>query len=849
MKFIAYAAIVLGVAAFGWTAISFAEELPEADAQRPADSGESVGAPSPAPTNVPLPTERFKSFAAFPPSGSGPRVKLDDRRWVELIALASYGKIGGDDIKVFWTADGELIDPPADFDPKVLVPDQVDGEMPSVTREVLVQVVGPTGLGTALRTSGHGGYGRMPVPIDDEFEQLPLNSVMSDIGYNHAYVEVRVTGESWEEVSPANRPDMQWLTSDDDRRVYVITDNARDFEWRLDLQRDGEAETTAMPTMVGGTIQSVPESLRKSVAEDLQDFQVVAFFFQKDKPLPTIKRLKRSRYDVVRFDNLSVYPGPRSAVRVSVNGAPVSDEEQPELTEKEIVEDPSTAERDTGEEPLEIISLSGSVVDENGEPLKGCWVGMFTNPQEFDERKSPESEFDDLPEFAAEGWTTAEGKFAILAPKTHFVFDGSFWAVQRNGATGMLAMNATWEHTQRQLKIIVPEGEATVRVVDPNGNPVARADVTLEAVKIPRSVTRRLPAMVQQQQTASTDEGGRVTFRGWPPAAIRGLSVNVDGYGTQYLSDRLASVWVEGDEDLTIRLQPTAGLTGRVEGIDPQEHSDLKLQILTETRDGRPPLYGRAVVDLQDDGSFRVDNLAAGWVSFVSSLSPDSSSKIRFPSVPALQPGEQRVLSHNPRLESAVLVRQRIIKHDTGEPIPDMKLRVLWGSAVEGHGSWRQSKPTRTDKDGWWTAKVLPGRINIRIATIPKGYAGTAWFDGRNGYLGVEATIPAADQIVTLPPERYVPSKELTGRLQYADGSPAGDWSIYGHPISWGDVGVGGVHTKTDGSFSWTYPVGYPPRFYNARNREWMTEHHFKDRYVVPKVISTEPFVLEANSD
>jgi hypothetical protein len=140
---------------------------------------------------------------------------------------------------------------------------------------------------------------------------------------------------------------------------------------------------------------------------------------------------------------------------------------------------------------------------------------------------------------------------------------------------------------------------------------------------------------------------------------------------------------------------------------------------------------------------------------------------------------------------------------------------------------------------------VLSGKINCRISSGVKGYRGTAWFDGRTGHLGAELTVPATDQVVTLPPERYVPSKELSGRLQYADGSPAANWTVYGHPISWEDVGVGGVQTDRNVGFTLTFPIGYPPRLYNASNREWMTEHNFTDNYVRPKLVSREPLVLE----
>ncbi|MBV10798.1 MAG: hypothetical protein CMN21_16455 [Rubinisphaera sp.] len=175
---------------------------------------------------------------------------------------------------------------------------------------------------------------------------------------------------------------------------------------------------------------------------------------------------------------------------------------------------------------------------------------------------------------------------------------------------------------------------------------------------------------------------------------------------------------------------------------------NLQLQILTETRGAQPPMSGRAVVDLVEDGRFSVENIAAGRVLMVSSLTADSLMKMKIPYIPSLTPGEDRIIIDNPQLVPAVVVRQQFIKSDTKEGIPDMKLRVLWGSAIND-GSWRQSKPTTTDKNGWWTAHVLPGPINIRVSSRPEGYAGTSWFDGRSGHLGIEAEVPVTDQLVT----------------------------------------------------------------------------------------------------
>lgn len=803
-----------------------------------------------APANVPIPTEKFPSFSEFPPSGSGLRVQVDERRWVEFNSMSATSKVHDKDQRIFWRANGDLINPPNDFDPISLVPESDSDDRQTVVREVLVQVVGPKGIKAGMTSSGYGGYGNFSMPIDNEFEQIQLDySVSIDTTFaNHAYLEVRVTREDWEQLAMEAPSDVQILTHPNDNKIYVVAHNTAAFAWQLDFQRESEKPGSATPSMVSGSSLSAttyfPDDLRAAVREELRTAGFMAFLFEKDKPLPKCTGLRRSPYDVVRFENLSVFPGPKSSVQITLNGVPLSSETEPalgaiaEAFPAEAVKDPATT---ADPMPLETIQLTGKVIGTKGEPISDCWVGMFTNRQVSDESKTQATATDNGPILAYQVKTGFDGSFSILTEKTHFVFDGSFWAIRPDGGSGLIYMNAVWPYLQRNLIIRVNDFKGHVRVLDENDKPVADAEVVLEAVHRERGITLRLPQEVRELQKQVTDADGMVTFRGWPSNGIVGVAVTTERYGTQFLNSQLVPEWVTDDEPLTLKLLPTGRLSGRVAGFDPDQDRDLRFEIETEQYEGRPPLSGRAAAKIDDDGSFHVDAIAPGRLTFSSSLPPTSAVKMRFPRVPALKPGEDRLLAEVPQLEPAVVVRQRVIKSDTDHGIPDLNLRVVWGDAVNGDGSWRDGLSTKTDADGWWTAKVLSGKISVRISSGVEGFRQTSWFDGRGGNF----VIPATDKVITLPPEEYVPSIRLTGTLQYSDGSPAGDWSAFGHPISWNDASVGGVETDKDGHFTWTYPTGYPPRLYKVSNQKWMTEHHFTDRYVGPQIISKDPLVLQ----
>ncbi len=399
----------------------------------------------PAPSEVPWPTEKYNSYKDIPPSGTGLRVHLDSRRWVELNSLSATKKIDGENVDIFWKADGELIDPPQGFDPISLVPARVDNQMPKATRGVSLQVVGPKGTRASMSTSGLGGYGNFSVPIDDEFVQLPLTTIMSDVPYNHAYVAVSVSQERWEDISLDHSQGMQVVQSLEERRVYVVINDARQYAWQMEIKRDDAESIVITPSVVGGSVSSpfFPESLRGSVREELQSAQIVAFYFDKEQPMPKLLKLQRSLYDVVRFENLSVFPGPKSAVRISVNGVPISEEQKPILTPLNETSNESTTLADNlkPDNETELIPLSGTVVDAKGNPVPECWVGMFVTPQEFDQSRKSSKPFATGPPLAFEARTDDAGVFSILALKSHFVFDGSFWAVRKDGATGTLSMN------------------------------------------------------------------------------------------------------------------------------------------------------------------------------------------------------------------------------------------------------------------------------------------------------------------------------------------------------------------------------------------------------------------------
>ncbi len=137
---------------------------------------------------------------------------------------------------------------------------------------------------------------------------------------------------------------------------------------------------------------------------------------------------------------------------------------------------------------------------------------MFVEPQDFNEQKAEASEFENGQRFVMESVTDAQGNFSMLAPKDHFVFDGSFWAIRKSKAAGSLRMNCVWSYLQKNLEITLADETAEVRVLDPNGNPLVGASVQPEAFRKPKSVTNRLPTLIQEKLSAETTDAGTVAI-------------------------------------------------------------------------------------------------------------------------------------------------------------------------------------------------------------------------------------------------------------------------------------------------------------------------------------------------
>ncbi|WNG52003.1 hypothetical protein F0U60_53775 [Archangium minus] len=262
------------------------------------------------------------------------------------------------------------------------------------------------------------------------------------------------------------------------------------------------------------------------------------------------------------------------------------------------------------------VSVRGKVVDEAGLPVVGVRVGLSLPPPEGGE---------DAPVLVSTV-SDAEGTFSLDAPEprdyiahlSHPDFLVTEWPVSApvEGARLVLRSGTNVE----------------VEVVDESGQPVAEAEVSVQATGAEES---------HEEKTGTTDERGRVTLKGFEPGKyvvraqlpseghLRTVKRSVESRGVESLRVRLSfeaglrlsGVVVDGEgypvEGARVQLVPVPRVDAR-EADDSQEESvPESLQDTWDSESARPLLTdarGRFTVNHLRPGHYQVSVRKEGYV-------------------------------------------------------------------------------------------------------------------------------------------------------------------------------------------------------------------------------------------
>ena len=408
-------------------------------------------------------------------------------------------------------------------------------------------------------------------------------------------------------------------------------------------------------------------------------------------------------------------------------------------------------------------TIRGRVLDEEGKPVGGAevWLSVYCKPPASKARVQPAK-------------SDAEGWFALEIPAT--------WVAQMSPGSP----TSLWAHADgHQLGVEPGEGfsfksnatDLAVRlkratdtsfiVLDPQGQPVAGAlvqpyYVTYEPT--PEEVLRRIEARTDAEGTAKLPAIGQETQKVF--------RVITKEFGIQDLR------YTDPEHPLpaknVIQLRPAGRVEGRVIADEPQWAKGVRITFNTEMFDRpTPPWLNEGFADVESDEQclFVVPAIAVGRIFFRHVL-VDENLPVR-PKLPELTavrakrrdftdvPGIQREYNNVQAGETTVLrfpmmplvpVLGNVSVKDSGAPIPGMKIHISYG------GGW-QGADAITDAQGRFTARVLPGSVQLQAMNLEEKYV-------QLGDISIRPyEVPEQTEEFELPSLEVVRAKSIAGRV------------------------------------------------------------------------------------
>lgn len=401
-------------------------------------------------------------------------------------------------------------------------------------------------------------------------------------------------------------------------------------------------------------------------------------------------------------------------------------------------------------------TVSGQVVDEQGQPLSGVrlWLRTKVDIEAYCKHQPPR--------FTLEGRSDAQGRFEFQVPEAWMkatatplvqpVF-ASLWAY----AEGRQVMRAEdlpplLLHEERPVHVqlvMTPGEETTLTVQDPQGKPLVGATVTPRVFRNTPLGGDELPEALSELLRAQTDAQGRMTLRGGSNANWASFEIN-GPWGQQTLHRAAFARQVPS----TITVRRAGRVQGRVTAENPAWVRGLVFFLLTSA--GVPEhdaLRGEALVTTDERGGFVVPTLAEGPLD-IHFLPVDKNLPVR-PQMPQkiqVQAGATTELEIP--LVPATLTTGVVRAHGTGTPIAGtvLNLQLLRPDNFDDISS----TIVQTDPEGKFAARLLPGIYRVQTSLRPKPYTTRD---------RVQITVPNQATPYAWPPIEFWLSEPVPGRL------------------------------------------------------------------------------------
>ena len=205
---------------------------------------------------------------------------------------------------------------------------------------------------------------------------------------------------------------------------------------------------------------------------------------------------------------------------------------------------------------------------------------------------------------------------------------------------------------------------------------------------------------------------------------------------------------------------------------------DLKITLVTESRlrNGRDVgTSGVITVPVDASGNFQFEEIATGTLSIQPFLSEDQPLRAKVPENLVVRPNKD--CEFEIPIVRGVLVRGIVRKSDTQQGYPKFHLGIGYGHSAHNQ-DFKARVSFETDKNGRFSAYVLPGPIKFLLGSAPLDYRPVLWWQPGGG----KSEVPSDVESFDLDPIELVPTETIEGLLVDADNQPLVKWDITGFP-------------------------------------------------------------------
>jgi hypothetical protein len=418
-------------------------------------------------------------------------------------------------------------------------------------------------------------------------------------------------------------------------------------------------------------------------------------------------------------------------------------------------------------------TLSGTVADSAGKPVKGATVEYWRYADNFPNPGAPE--------VVKQITTGRDGAFQFqTSPDMGFLF-----AHKRGLAPAWKQFNQAFNPMRStELKLVLtPPGTLAGVVMDESNRPVAGARVSVTIAFSEnlfengrRAVDSFAGKPMRDAFSARTDGAGHFAIQNFPTNAAALLEVHSPGKvlrpSERMSSDILSTGYRAGDADIKLVVEPAGGVEGKIAGGETNQPPPIgRLTLLPDGQNffgsiGQEPVKSAA------DGSFRFDNVAAGSYHLRASFGTNGSAKWVAESVPVTVESGQVARGVRMTAVQGALLEVSVRGEDDHKPVAQAK--------VSAYREGPQSTTAVADNCGIARLYLLPGDYQIAVAgqSFPAGQTAATVAAGVTNRAEIEVSAP----------------KKISGVVRAPDGKPAA-----GLPVQLvGAFGAANAEDKTD---------------------------------------------------